>query len=623
MPLRPLHQCLPAVLALCSACVPAFARDASAIAELSLEELTRLPVTSVGKRTQQLSEVAGSVYVIRQDDIRRSGATSLPELLRLAPNLQVARANGWQYAITARTGADILANKMLVLVDGRTVYSPLFSGVFWDAEDLVLEDIDRIEVLSGSGGTLYGSNAFHGVINVITKAAGESNGWNARAAAGNRERVAAARFGQLSEGQGWRLSAKRRLLDANRTTAGTAARDAGNRSQLDLRWDAGTAESQTTFEAGVFQQKTEDVLGYRAYEGSHMLARWLQAGPGARTQLQAYVDRRTRDRSAALRNTVETVDLEGQQEVGFGSHVMVWGGGARVYRDDASPYNPAALDLVPRVRQVRLVNVFTQGDISISDALRLVPGLKAEHNSYTGLEWLPGVRLAYQPAGSNGLLWAAASRVVRTPARVDVEVRSPPLLPSPGFTSEKGLIYELGYRGRAVDEVTYSATLFHHRYSDLRSFDLSPAGGTFGNGFRGTLTGLESWAEWRVRSAWRLRAGLTLQNPDYRRSSAAVAAPPETTLGNDARHKLQFSSSLNLADGWSFDLYLRKVGSLPNPAVPAYSQADARLAWQAGQDLEVALVGSSLLHARHVEWATAAQRVQLSRSLMASVVWRQ
>src|SRR6478609_10517370 len=184
------------------------------LADLSLEQLSSIEVTSVGKRVQRLADVAGSVYVISQEDIRRSGALTLPEVLRLAPNLQVARADANQYAITARGFSSVLANKMLVLVDGRTVYSPLFSGVFWEAQDLVLEDIERIEVLSGAGGTLYGSNAVNGVINIITRHAGETTGLLLKGAGGDHDSLVAARAGAGSTtGTPWRLYAKRGTTD--------------------------------------------------------------------------------------------------------------------------------------------------------------------------------------------------------------------------------------------------------------------------------------------------------------------------------------------------------------------------------------------------------------------------
>lgn len=591
------------------------------IGELSLEDLTHLPVTSVGKRSQLLSDVAGSVYVIRGDDIRRSGATSLPEALRLAPNLQVARVDSMQYAITARSGADVLANKMLVLVDGRTVYSPLFSGVFWEAEDLVLDNIERIEVLSGSGGTLYGSNAFHGVINVITKPAGDTPGVMARGAAGNQERLAVARYGHAAAGSSWRVSAKRRLLDANVLSSGSAARDSGSRSHVDIRWDAGDREDYLTLEGGAARQVADDVNGYRRFERAHALARWVREGEGVRTQLQAYADRMRRDRRLTVRSEIHTLDVEAQQERAVQSHALVWGAGWRQYRDDAEPYDPAVLDLVPRQRRVSLANIFAQGDFRLAEGLRLVAGLKAERNSYSGLEWLPGLRLAWHPQAET-LLWAAASRVARTPARVDVEVSAPQLRPNPAFRPERATIYELGYRGRPARNVSASATLFHHRYADLRSFEVGPAGSTFGNSWKGTLTGVEAWAELRPAPWLRLRAGVASQRPRYELAPGVTALPPQTTLGNDARHRASLSSSMEFGRGWSLDFEVRRVGARPNPAVPAYTELDARLAWQVRPSLEIAFVGNSLGHASHPEWGAPASRVLLRRSFLAQVLWR-
>jgi iron complex outermembrane receptor protein len=615
---------LPLVAGLALSALAARAQQGATLADLSLEQLSNLQVTSVGKRVQRLADVAGSVYVIRNEDIRRSGAVTLPEALRLAPNLQVARADAAQYAISARSGSDLLANKMLVLVDGRTVYSPLFSGVFWEALDVMLEDVERIEVLSGSGGTLYGANAFNGVINIITKSAAETQGALAKVVGGTQDQTLAARYGGAAGPVNFRLWAKRTLSDHTQRANGTPLRDDAQRSQAGFRADSAGEQHQWTVQGDVFRQESlEAAPSLRRYSGFNLLGRYTaDLQDGRKLQVQAYLDRFIREQVGTIRNTLDTLDLEVQQQSQpRAGHELVWGAGTRLQRDDAGPVTPAALSFVPLKRNMRLANVFAQDEVSLSRATKLTFGAKAEHNSYTGWEFLPNLRFAWETS-SEHLLWAAASRVVRSPARVDRDAFSPPLRPSPGFDSEVARVFELGWRARPAAGLSMSATLFHHDFSNLRSFDLDGAGiGSFGNNYRGRLNGVETWGEWQAGRNWRLQASYVYQRPHYDAASGTAPFPASTTLGNDARYQAMLSSAWTLAPDMDVDLRVRRVGARPAPAVPAYTSLDARWAWRPRRQWEVSATVTNL-GGSHAEWGSPATRSVFGRAVYLQLTWR-
>lgn len=602
---------------------PALAQEAPSLADLSLEQLSSIEVTSVGKRVQRLADVAGSVYVINQEDIRRSGATSLPEVLRLAPNLQVARADAAQYAITARGFASVLANKILVLIDGRTVYSPLFSGVFWEVEDVVLEDIDRIEVLSGAGGTLYGSNAVNGVINVITRSAAETSGTLLKLQGGNQERVAAARVGAgTATGLPWRLYAKRYEHDATVLAAGGSTRDAMERSQAGFRADRALGADQLTLQGDLYDGQVDQPNGPRDFSGANLLGRWTRDhGPGRRTQLQAYFDRTERRQPGSVDDRLDTLDVELQQTSRpAGSHELLWGAGYRWQHDRVDNLAPAALRFAPAERRMRLWNLFAQDEFGVAAGVRLTLGVKAEHNTYTGLEWLPTARLAWQAAPGH-LVWASASRAVRTPSRIDRDVVTPALaLGGADFDSEVAKVYELGYRAQPHASLSWSITAFHHDFERLRSVDVRPGGLAFGNSHRGHLDGVEAWGSWRFADPWRLQAGYAHQRLRLGAVPGSTVLPASANqLGNDPRNRARLSLGWEPAPQMELDLSVRYVGALPAPQLPAYTAVDLRWGWRLRRDLELSVTVRSLNDPRHPEWAN---RVEIPRSILAKAIWR-
>lgn len=612
---------------ICAAVPLAAAAQAAAdLADLSLEQLSSIQVTSVGKRVQRLADVPGSVYVINQEDIRRSGALTLPEVLRLAPNLHVARADANQYAISARGFNSVLANKMLVLLDGRTVYSPLFSGVFWEALDLVLEDIERIEVLSGSGGTLYGSNAVNGVINIVTRNAAETTGALLKGGAGNQDALLAARWGgAVRPDLHWRVYAKRVNIGESRNAADAPLADSSQRNHAGFRADHVRERDQWTLQGEAYQSDLAQPGSERRISGASLLGRWARdIAPGERAQLQAYLDRSNRDQPGAVDDRLDTADIEFQHASRpLERHDLLWGAGYRLHDDKLRNLAPAVLQFNPASRRLHLWNVFAQDEFALTPELRLTLGLKAEHNSYTGLEWLPNARVAWQ-ATPHSLLWGALSRAVRTPARVDRDVTTPQLnLGGAAFDSEIAKVAEIGYRAQPTTAFNFSATLFHHRFEQLRSVDALPGGTAFGNSYEGRLTGLEAWGRWRVTEALRLDAGVVRQNLKVGARAGTVPLPgSQSQLGNDARDRITFGFSWDFAPNFELDAQLRHVGSMPSPSVPAYTALDMRLGWRVRPDLELSLSLRNLGDNRHPEWGAPGARAEFERAFFLKAVWR-
>src|SRR5947208_10322636 len=377
--------------------------SADSLKKLSIEQLMSVEVTSVSKRPERLSQTASAIQVITQDDIRRSGAASLAEALRLASNLQVAQLDSRQWAISARGFNSTAANKLLVLIDGRTVYTPLFSGVFWDAQDALLEDVDRIEVISGPGATLWGANAVNGVINVITRRAAETQGTLLVAGAGNLERGAAARQGgKLGADGAFRVYGKISDRDQTSRADGTSAHDSWDSGQAGFRADWGTAAGAFTLQGDAYRGTIDQAAaGDIRISGGNLLGRWArQLSGGDRVQAQAYFDNTGREIPGTFEERLNIFDVEFQHALRAGSqHSVIWGGGYR--RADDHVTNTAAIAFLPADRNLRWGNLFVQDEIALrGDQLRLTLGTKAQSNPYTATEFLPSARIAWKPDAS-------------------------------------------------------------------------------------------------------------------------------------------------------------------------------------------------------------------------------
>jgi iron complex outermembrane receptor protein len=614
--------------------IPAQADD---IAELSLEELANIPVTSVSRRAEPLSDAAASIFVITGNDIRRSGATSLPEALRLAPNLQVARVDARNYAVTARGFSSPFENKLLVLVDGRIVYSPLFSGVFWDVQDVVLADVERIEVISGPGATLWGANAVNGVINIITKPAAATQGTLLSATVSKEGMDGAARYGGDTQGgTHYRVYAKHAENDDTRSAAGATLPWGWHRDQAGFRSDWGDAARALTVQGDVYdgrlrQAGTRDIR----VSGANLLGRVARTfADGSAATVQLYWDHTERDQPGAFVEHLDTVDLQLQHAVRLaGNHHVVWGGGYRVGHDRVD--NGPAFGFLPGTVNLHWANLFAQDEIALLDNLRLTAGLKFEDNNYTGVETLPTLRLAWNPRPA-ALLWSSLSRAVRAPSRIDRDLYSPINPPvvngvpryvvagGPGFLSETANVFELGYRAQPLPSLSYSTTLFFSRYDRLRTLEPNRQGpgSVFENLADGSTRGLEAWATWQVTDAWRLTGGGVTQRIGTTLMPASRDLSGTTGLfTSDPNHYWSVRSSHDLGNGQEVDVTLRHVGALPKPAVPAYTAVDARYGWRIRPGLELSLIGQNLFDPRHAEFGNAAQRSEYERAFAVRVVW--
>lgn len=614
---------------------PTTFKSSSELKRLSLEELVDQEVTSVSKRPEKFSEAASAVQVITQEDIHRSGATSLPEALRLASNLEVAQVDSRQWAISARGFNSTTSNKLLVLIDGRAVYTPLYAGVFWDVQDTLLEDIDRIEVISGPGGTLWGANAVNGVINVITKSAKETPGVLISGGGGSELRgFGGFRYGgALATNIHYRVYGKYFDRDGAVFANGRDATNQWNMGQGGFRvdWDASEANLLTAqgdfYKGAIAQPNTDDV----SVEGSNVLGRWTRAfSEDSSLKLQLYYDRTRRLIPRTFAEDLDTYDLDLQHRFPLGErHDLLWGLGYRLMDDDVG--NSAALAFLPARVTRQLFSGFLQDEITlVPDRLRLMLGSKIEHNDYTGFEFQPSARLAWT-INSRQTLWTAISRAVRSPSRIDRELFSPGVPPyliqgGPDFTSEELLAYELGYRIQPHSRLALSAAAFFHDYAGLRSLERVAPPSAFpiviANGLNGESYGAELTADYRPTEWWRLRAGYTHLQIQIRPEPGSTDTARGSGEARDPNHLFSIRSSMDLPGRLALDAGLRYVSHIANQSVPAYTELDARLAWKATRNLELSVVGQNLLHPRHAEFGAPAARYLIERAVVGKVTCR-
>ena len=615
---------------------PQPATPADELGGMSLEELANVQVTSVSKSVEPLRTAPAAIYVISHDDILRSGATSIPEALRLAPNLEVTRMSASNYVVSARgfggsPPAQNFSDKLLVLIDGRSVYSPLYSGVYLDAQDVMLQDVDRIEVISGPGATLWGANAMNGVINIITRPAEVTDGALVSAAAGTMERNAAARYGgRLDDETAYRFYGMGFHRDALDPPSGASASDAWSKGQAGFRVDRTAPDDTTTLQGDVYRA-TENQLqqGDVMIDGANLLGRWQHRfSAQSELQVQAYYDLTERysptgDGAFVLR----TYDLQIQQSVALGaSHRLVWGAGERV--DDYDITNTTTLLFVPAARALTLGNVFAQDTIALSRSLSATVGMKMEDDPYSGWSALPDVRLAWSLNDANQL-WAAASRAIRSPTPFDVDVveKVGPTVFLTGnsqFEPEKVWAYEVGYRAQPAPQLSFSVSAFYNVYDDLRTIE--PDSSTvfiplhWGNLMAGDTYGLELWGNYQMTDWWRLSPGFSTVHKRLHFQPGASGLLGLSQAGDDATARGSLTSSMDLSHNVTFDASLRYVSALPDPALPGYYDMNARVGWRALRNLELSVAGSNLLNSRHLEFP-APYGEEISRSVIVQAQW--
>jgi iron complex outermembrane receptor protein len=607
------------------------------LAGLSIEELSNIQVTSVSKQPERLADAPAAIFVITSDDIRRSGATTLPDALRLAPNLQVAEVQNGQYEISARGFNTAFDNKLLVLIDGRTVYTPLYSGVNWNSQFVMLEDIDRIEVVSGPGGTLWGANAVNGVINIITRGAESTQGALLAADDGNRSKGASFRYGgKIGEDAYYRIYGMG--LDSNNTTQenGVSARDDWQTGQIGFRTDWGNSVDKFTFQGDAYRGKSDpDPADPPRVSGDNLLARWTRKfDDGSNFNLQTYYQYTNNDDPFTFRDQEYIFDIEFQHTFKlWDTDKILWGGGYRFARDDTHAYfavgDPLPEAFLPADAGLSWRNIFIQDEKALSDKSTLTLGLKAETNVYTGVEYLPSIRFAYKPSAAE-LWWGEISRAVRAPARLDTDfyvylhIPGYPLFPviegGPNFISEVAKVLELGYRAQPTNSLSYSITGFVNFYDDLRSGEPPPA--VIQNMMEGSTYGFEAWGSYQASQNWRLSAGWNELRENLRIEPGSTDPTGPSALGDDPKYQFSFRSALNITENEEFDLAFRRIGALPDPVVPAYNAVDVRLAWKPRRDLELSLTAQNLFGRNHVEFGAPPTSSEIPTMVFAKMVLR-
>jgi iron complex outermembrane receptor protein len=610
---------------------------------LSIEELANIDVTSVSRRPERLQEATASVFVITADDIRRSGSRSLPEALRLAPNLQVARSNNTGYYITARgmSGtSNSPANKLLVMIDGRSVYSPLFSGVFWDEPDVMLEDVERIEVISGPGGTLWGVNAVNGVINITTRHSADTRGDLAVLRADTDGAQAAFRHGGGSATGSWRVYGKVAGQGHSELATGAPIDDAWRQGQLGFRsdWEQGADRFSLNGNAwrGRLGQPAPGAIAAPGASvgiddiltrGVNVTGRWEhQLEQAGSVSVQAYYDYRYRQVPPTFTDAIDIAEIQVQHSLpNLGAHNIVWGGEYRTSSDRVT--NSRFVAFLPASDSQSWASLFAQDEIALRESLRLTLGARYERNPYTGGEFLPTLRLAWRVSPSHSL-WAGASRTVRAPSRLDVDAYIPgsaPFLLAGGaqVRSEVARVFELGYRGQVGQDLSYSITAFRNLYDHLRTQDQSPDGRSivFGNLLQGQSRGIEAWGSYQVSDAWRISAGATALHERFNLTPGSRDVSSVATTGADPAFTAQLRSSYTFDAARELEVAVRHVGALGRPAVPAYTAIDARFGWRFAPGIELSVIGANL-NGSHGEYGVLPIRAEVGRSLGAKLVWQ-
>ena len=648
-------------------------------ADLSLEELLRSEVVTVSRKPQSLQATAAAAFIITREDIERSGASSVPEALRLAPGVQVARIANNRWAVSVRGFNGRFANKLLVLMDGRSIYSPLFSGVMWEFEDTLLEDIERIEVIRGPGAALWGANAVNGVINIITRKARETQGELAVLTGGSSERgMAAFRHGMPSADGHLRLWGKAFARDQSITPDNAPGKDQWRSLRAGFRGDWPLAGGhRLTLSGSAYNTATPDrwnlpdlgaATGFTASDvgqaglGVHLLARqeWLLAD-ASEAALQLTLDHQDIDLPGYIHQVRTTLDADFQRRMRGGErHDIVWGLGLR--------YSPDRIDtssiaqITPRKRSARLASAYVHDEIELGPQLRLTLGLRLEHNSATGFEPQPNARLLWLPTPSQSV-WATLSRAVRTPSRAEADAvvdlavtpAAPPvpavLIRSSGggvgaLDAERVNTVELGYRQQVDSRLSFDAAAFASDFSGIRSarFDSTEVllyqgrmpyvlqKISTGNGINVRSRGVELSAEWLATPWWRIQPNVSWI------SMAGRAVDADPLLVADAagyatstpRYQWSVRSAMSLEGRKQLDLWLRHVARIGDATsglspIPAYTTMDLRLAWRINPGLELSVVGQNLLARRHAEAATELLPSQLrlvERSVYAKARWQ-
>jgi iron complex outermembrane receptor protein len=646
------------------------------LTQVSIENLMNIEVTSVSKKEQKLSQVAAAIFVISQEDIRRSGATNIPDLLRMVPGLDVAQINGSTWAIGSRGFNQQFGNKLLVLVDGRSVYSPTFSGVFWDTMDLPLSDIDRIEVIRGPGGTIWGANAVTGVISIFTKRAADTAGALVEAGGGNfQQGFGIVQYGgKLGNATDYRVYTKYfnqdQMLDLN----GQSGADGWHRLREGFRMDSALSSKDSLMVEGDLSTGREGELGFElpsvTSPGFVAVSEQINLANGSfesvwdhtysarsDSSLQFSFDQHRRDDplNPEMRNTY---DLDFRHHLALGGRQdIVWGLGYRYTSDHIGGSLTVAMNPASRAQQ--LFTAFAQDEIAlVPQRLYLTVGTKFEHNDYTGFELMPGVRAAWTP-NDRHMFWAAVSKALRAPSRNDTNLvlnfGSFPgpngtttllrLLGNPNFQDERLITYEAGYRTMLSQRLSIDLAAYFNDWDNLQTtepsisfFEPTPLPAhqvqsvMYENQMFGEAHGIEIAANWKVTNRWSLSPGYTLSQAHMHTlpTSADTMTGPFVE-GSSPDHTIQLRSHLDVRTNLAWDTSgyyvsaLMNQGPLGNLKIPSYTRLDTGLTWKLGEAFSVSVVGQNLLKDHHLEFVGmngSMQSGQIKRSAYVKLTWQ-
>ncbi len=643
------------------------------LAELSLEELSELDVvvTSVSKKEEKLTEAPSAITVLTQEDIRRSGASSIPEALRMVPGLQVTHIDSNKWSISARGFNNQFANKLLVLIDGRSVYTPLFSGVFWDVQDVLMEDIERIEVIRGPGATLWGANAVNGVINITTKNAKDTQGGLISSTYGSEEKEIGIRQGwQLPNGAYLRTWGKFKDIDGFKDAADDDTPDdwSMERGGFRLDWDAGCEDTLTLqgdiyngdfSESDVFPALTPPYFDARSTDGDvaggNIRLNWNHKfSETSNMNLQLYYDRTERSIGDYFREQRDTYDVDFNHSFQLGcNQEIIWGLGYRQTSDDVM--QGALVTTYPAQRKDDLYNAFVQDTITlVEDKLKLTLGTKFEYNDYTGVELQPSARLAFTPDNRN-TTWLAVSRAVRSPSRIEhdglvivsafpnpADPNLPPIaaayVGNPDYDSEELIAYELGHRIKLSDRLSLDTAGFINSYDNLSTLEggapylsLNPlpahivAPLYFSNQMDGTTYGIEASATYQPTDRWKLIAGYTYIDLQLHtdRSSRDLATEASTE-SSTPQNQFHLRSFLDLPCNLELDMGVYAVQSVDAFDIPSYVRLDTRLGYRPNERMELSVGFQNVLDDRHPEFAGGlySQPTEVEHAVYAKMVYR-
>jgi iron complex outermembrane receptor protein len=627
--------------------------------QLTLEQLGNIEVTTASKEPEEVWSTPAAIYVITQDDIRRSGATSIADALRLAPGVEVSRISSTTWAVGIRGLQSNFSKSVLVLIDGRSVYTPLFSGVYWDVQDVVLENIDRIEVIRGPGGTVWGPNAVNGVINIIRKSSADTHGLMVSASAGTFDHT----IDQIQYGGAWGKKFSYRVYGKGFARGPEFHYDGNNfdawhQERGGFRMDRENDRDSLMLEGDVYGGDSPHQIGTTnvddSVSGGSLVARWRRnLKNGSDLYFETYIDRTIRV-GAQLGETRNTLDFDFLHHIKFGNrHDFIYGGGLR-WSPNHFIQKQTSIDLLPHDETDHIYTGFVQDEIHLADNhVSLTFGAKLSHNNFSKFDIQPTARILWAPTPHQSI-WAAVTRAVTTPSRIEEDFEltgqvsvNPPILlrvaGDPQFKSETLLGIEAGYRKLITGQIYLDVSIFHNNYRNLQSFGASVASTEnspppphlvltipYANAIAGTTNGIEIAPSWQPTPWFRLTGSYSFVGIDLHANAPSLdisdTGSVNTYEGSTPHHQVEVQSTFNLPKGFEFDQFYRYASALPAQKVEAYSTVDFHFGWNYGRHIKVAVVGQNLLQPHHNEWGTgdpAQTPLGIRRAAYAKITWMQ